>query len=41
MDGFSPVFPIQAAADLAGMHPQTLRQSGRLGMVSPTSAEGQ
>lgn len=36
-----PVFPIQQAADLAGMHPQTLRQYDRLGLVSPTRTAGQ
>lgn len=41
MDDRSPVFPIQAAADLAGMHPQTLRQYDRLGLVSPTRTPGQ
>jgi len=41
MDERSPVFPIQAAADLAGMHPQTLRQYDRLGLVSPTRTPGQ
>jgi len=41
MDENSPVFPIQAAADLAGMHPQTLRQYDRLGLVSPTRTPGQ
>ncbi len=41
MDEYSPVFPIQAAADLAGMHPQTLRQYDRLGLVSPTRTAGQ
>ncbi len=35
------MFPIQAAADLAGMHPQTLRQYDRLGLVSPTRTAGQ
>jgi MerR family transcriptional regulator/heat shock protein HspR len=40
IDEFSPVFPIQAAADLAGMHPQTLRQYDRLGLVSPTRTAG-
>ncbi len=40
MDEFSPVFPIQAASDLAGMHPQTLRQYDRLGLVSPTRTAG-
>ena len=41
MDERSPVLPIQAAADLAGMHPQTLRQYDRLGLVSPTRTSGQ
>lgn len=41
MDERSAVFPIQAAADLAGMHPQTLRQYDRLGLVSPTRTSGQ
>lgn len=41
MDELSPVFPIQAAADLAGMHPQTLRQYDRLGLVSPRRTAGQ
>ena len=30
-----PIFPIAQAAELAGMHPQTLRQYDRLGLVSP------
>lgn len=41
MDEFSPVFAIAAAAELAGMHPQTLRQYDRLGLVSPTRTAGQ
>jgi len=41
MDEDAPVFPIQAAADLAGMHPQTLRQYDRLGLVSPRRTAGQ
>ncbi len=41
MDEDSPIFPIQAAADLSGMHPQTLRQYDRLGLVSPTRTAGQ
>lgn len=36
-----PIFPIAAAAELAGMHPQTLRQYDRLGLVSPTRTAGQ
>jgi MerR family transcriptional regulator/heat shock protein HspR len=30
-----PVFPVSAAAELSGMHPQTLRQYDRLGLVVP------
>ncbi|HVE74715.1 MAG TPA: helix-turn-helix transcriptional regulator [Mycobacteriales bacterium] len=36
----SPVFVISVAAQLAGMHPQTLRQYDRLGLVSPGRAGG-
>jgi MerR family transcriptional regulator/heat shock protein HspR len=36
----SQVFPISVAAELAGMHPQTLRQYDRLGLVSPSRARG-
>nr|WP_281254320.1 helix-turn-helix transcriptional regulator [Sanguibacter antarcticus] len=35
-----PVFPISRAAELAGMHPQTLRQYDRLGIVSPGRTAG-
>ena len=41
MDAATPVFAIAAAAELAGMHPQTLRQYDRLGLVSPTRTAGQ
>ena len=41
MDLDTPVFAIAAAAELAGMHPQTLRQYDRLGLVSPTRTSGQ
>jgi len=41
MDEFSPLFAIAVAADLAGMHPQTLRQYDRLGLVSPDRTAGQ
>jgi len=41
MDENTPVFAIAMAADLAGMHPQTLRQYDRLGLVSPTRTAGQ
>lgn len=35
-----PVYVISVAAQLAGMHPQTLRQYDRLGLVSPERAPG-
>lgn len=41
MDEHSPIFAIAVAAELAGMHPQTLRQYDRLGLVSPTRTAGQ
>lgn len=40
MDRFTPVFAIAAAADLAEMHPQTLRQYDRIGLVSPQRTSG-
>ena len=40
MDETSPLFVISIAAELAGMHPQTLRQYDRLGLVSPTRTAG-
>lgn len=36
----SAVFVISVAAELAGMHPQTLRQYDRLGLVSPHRTPG-
>jgi len=36
----TPLFVISVAAELAQMHPQTLRQYDRLGLVSPTRTEG-
>src|SRR5438105_12085039 len=36
----APVFVISVAATLAGMHPQTLRQYDRIGLVSPGRAAG-
>lgn len=36
----APVFVISVAARLAGMHPQTLRQYDRLGLVSPRRTSG-
>ncbi len=35
-----PVYVISIAAELAGMHPQTLRSYDRLGLVSPGRAQG-
>ena len=40
LDQEAPVFVISVAAQLAGMHPQTLRQYDRLGLVSPGRAAG-
>ena len=36
----APVYVISVAATLAGMHPQTLRQYDRLGLVSPGRSAG-
>jgi MerR family transcriptional regulator/heat shock protein HspR len=36
----TPVFVISVAATLAGMHPQTLRQYDRIGLVSPGRTTG-
>ena len=35
-----PIFVISVAAELANMHPQTLRQYDRLGIVSPQRTRG-
>jgi MerR family transcriptional regulator/heat shock protein HspR len=40
VDVDTPVFVISVAAQLAGMHPQTLRQYDRLGLVSPGRTRG-
>jgi MerR family transcriptional regulator/heat shock protein HspR len=40
VDETTPVFVISVAARLAGMHPQTLRQYDRLGLVTPGRAAG-
>jgi MerR family transcriptional regulator/heat shock protein HspR len=40
IDAETPVFAIATAADLAGMHPQTLRQYDRLGLVVPNRTKG-
>jgi len=36
----APVFAIAVAAELAGMHPQTLRQYDRIGLVIPGRTRG-
>ncbi len=36
----TPLFAIAVAAELAGMHPQTLRQYDRIGLVSPRRTAG-
>jgi|SRR5690625_2099178 len=35
-----PIYVISVAAEMAGMHPQTLRQYDRLGLVSPRRTPG-
>jgi len=40
MDESTPLFAIAVAAELAGMHPQTLRQYDRLGLVRPQRTAG-
>ncbi|MCS6712535.1 helix-turn-helix transcriptional regulator [Brachybacterium sp. EF45031] len=40
IDERAPVFVISVAAELSGMHPQTLRQYDRLGLVSPRRTSG-
>lgn len=40
MDRHTPIFAIAAAAELAEMHPQTLRQYDRIGLVSPQRTSG-
>lgn len=41
MEATDPVFAIAIAAELAGMHPQTLRQYDRLQLVIPQRTAGQ
>lgn len=41
IDENTPLFVISVAAELALMHPQTLRQYDRLGLVSPSRTLGQ
>jgi MerR family transcriptional regulator/heat shock protein HspR len=40
IDRDAPVFVISVAAQLAGMHPQTLRTYDRMGLVSPRRTTG-
>jgi MerR family transcriptional regulator/heat shock protein HspR len=40
LDDDAAVFVISVAAELAGMHPQTLRQYDRLGLVTPGRTAG-
>jgi MerR family transcriptional regulator/heat shock protein HspR len=39
-DESAPMFVISVAAELSGLHPQTLRTYDRLGLVSPDRAAG-
>lgn len=40
VDSNMPIYVISVAAELAEMHPQTLRQYDRLGLVTPSRAPG-
>ncbi|QFG67523.1 heat shock protein transcriptional repressor HspR [Ornithinimicrobium pratense] len=40
IDRDTPVYVISVAAELAGMHAQTLRQYDRLGLVTPSRTRG-
>ncbi|WP_165063221.1 heat shock protein transcriptional repressor HspR [Marisediminicola senii] len=40
MDEQTPIFAIAMAAELSGLHPQTLRQYDRLGLVNPGRTAG-
>ena len=40
LDDEAAVYVISVAAELSGLHPQTLRQYDRLGLVSPGRASG-
>jgi MerR family transcriptional regulator/heat shock protein HspR len=40
LDNDNPVFVISVAAQLAGLHPQTLRTYDKLGLVSPGRTSG-
>ena len=39
-DDDAAVYVISVAAEISGLHPQTLRQYDRLGLVSPNRTEG-
>ncbi len=39
-DDTTPLYAISVAAQLTGLHPQTLRQYDRLGLVSPQRTNG-
>ena len=40
LDDEAALYVISVAAELSGLHPQTLRQYDRLGLVSPNRTEG-
>lgn len=40
LDEDAPIFAVAVAAELAGMHPQTLRQYDRIGLVVPGRTRG-
>ena len=40
IDERAPVYVISVAAELSGMHPQTLRQYDRIGLVTPRRTRG-
>ena len=40
LDDDAGVYVISVAAEISGMHPQTLRQYDKLGLVSPSRTEG-
>ena len=40
VDEAAGLYVISVAAELSGLHPQTLRQYDRLGLVSPARSEG-
>lgn len=40
LDEDAAVYVISVAAEISGLHPQTLRQYDRLGLVSPNRTEG-